>query len=556
MSGNREVIYRRLGILALYLLVILLTGARFMADTADYVSSVLAYNSGRNLDFWEFGHLFWRPLGWLLFVALGPLIRAFTGGDSFRGVVSVFLIVNWIAGLVSVYALNGICRKLSDSRWAAGFVTVVFIFSHGFLNYTQTGSAYIPGLALLLTGLYFLTARNDDLERSLKTAIIAGILFGAAVCTWFPYVLSIPAAIALPILFFGINRTRCWLLIVTAAAFAVFTGLAYVTVVVGILRIGTLAGFKVWMSAASHDTDLSGVTRMVFGFARSFIYMGNDGIVFKRYLLKDPFNPVTLVDLFRLSVWKLCLFYGMAAATCFSLLRSDKGRRTLCFLILTGIPVILFAIFFDGGAVERYLPLYPAIFISFAVAICCVKSFPAMKYISMVFGVVLISVNAGAMAKSVLNREQQATLARIGDLQQRIKPQDRILMVSWNDELVNFNRSFPFHPLNRYGNFRVGALVTPGTTSVSDWKKEFAKQALEVWRNDGDLWVSRRILSKKPRAEWNWVEGDERRVSWPDFFTFFSQVGMGESVGGEDGSMLVLPSDANQRFLGEFLKEK
>ena len=41
--------------------------------------------------------------------------------------------------------------------------------------------------------------------------------------------------------------------------------------------------------------------------------MGDDGPLFKGYLLRDPFNPVSFTDMFRVSLEQLLLFYGVMA---------------------------------------------------------------------------------------------------------------------------------------------------------------------------------------------------------------------------------------------------
>ena len=548
---------RRYGpVLAVYLAATLFTNAYFMADTADYVDSVVSYAGGRHYDFWEFGHLLWRPLGWLLYSVCKPLTSVFVGGEVRPNVTFVFVALNWLAGLLSVLALHGVVTRLCRRAWATNLVTVAFIFSQGFLNFAQTGSSYVPGLSLLLLGLYTLASRGDRTEGDLTTAALAGLALAGSVCMWFPYVLAMPAAVLSPLFLFGFDRRRWRLAIATGVAAGLFIALSYGVVVVGVLGIHTPAGFKAWMSAASHDTDIKGMTRMVFGFARSFIYMGNDGMLFKRYLIGDPFNPVTLADLFRLSLWKLALFYLFLAAVCLNLLRSAQGRKIFGLLILNAAPVILFAVSFDGGAVERYLPLYPAIFFALTVCLCNERSLSALKYVALAFAAAVVITDAAAMAKPVLDRQQEVTAARIDEVLQRLKPHSRILTVSWQDELVNFSRSFPFHPLNRAGALRIGALVTPGTTLSAEWREGFAAQALETWGRGGDVWVSRRALSPRPRPEWNWAEGDEKRVSWPDFHAFFSQMEVGETAGGEDGFVLIPPTAANEQFLQNLLRAK
>jgi hypothetical protein len=539
-------------LVAVYVLATLITTGYFMADTADYVDSIVAHAAGRNYDYWEFGHLFWRPLGWLVFVVFRP-VTSLVAGDGFRpNVTFVLVAINWLAGLVSVCALFGILRRLCARSLVVIGVIVAFIFSHGFLNFTQTGSSYIPGLALLLLGFYVLNRFSStdytdvtNNRRNLWIAVLAGLALAGAVCLWFPYVLALPAAVVSPLLFS--ERLRWRLVIATGIATGVFLALAYGSVVVGVLGIHSFAGFKAWMSAASHDTDIRGLNRMVFGFARSFIYMGNDGMLFKRYLLHDPFNPVTALDLLRLSLWKLALFYLFVASVFVGLLRST--RRILVLLVLNVVPVILFAISFDGGAIERYLPLYPVLFLSLCVCLCSDRSWIVAKYVAIAFMAAMVVTNLVAMAKPVQDRRQEASANRISDVVARLKPNSRILAVNWQDDLVNFSRSYPFHPLNRVGDLRIGALVTPGTTTTVDWRQGFAKQAEETWNRGGDMWVSRRALSPMPLPDWNWAEGDEKRVSWPDFQRFFSQLELGEPVGGPDGFVLILPTEKNRDFL-------
>jgi hypothetical protein len=544
-------------LLAVYLLATLFTSAYFMADTADYVESIVSFVGGRNYEFWEFGHLFWRPLGWLLYAVCSRLLSLMASGDVRFNVTLVLVALNWLAGLLSVGAFYGIVRRVCGGRmWISGIVTVTFIFAHAFLNFSQTGSPYIPGLSLLLLGWYILTRGGERCENSWATALLAGLALAGAVCLWFPYVLAMPAAVAFPVLLFGFDRVRVRLAISTGITFAVVVAVAYAVVVIGALGIHTVAGFRAWMSAASHDTDIKGVARMVFGLARSFIYMGNDGILFKRYLVGDPFNRVTGLDLVRLSLLKLALFYLFLASVTINLLFSAQSRRILGLLIVNAAPVIVFASSFDGGAVERYLPLYPAIFLALSVCLCGTYSIRVSRYVAYAFIAAVIVTDAAALARPVLHRRQEATAGRISEVVRRLKPESRIITVTWQDELVNFSRSYPFHPLNRGGSLRVGTLVTPGTTVAGEWREGFAGEALAIWKHGGEVWVSKRVFSPRPRPEWNWAEGDERRVSWPDFDAFFSQMEIGESAGGEDGFVLIPPTSGNREYLKDVARTK
>jgi hypothetical protein len=247
------------------------------------------------------------------------------------------------------------------------------------------------------------------------------------------------------------------------------------------------------------------------------------------------------------------LFYLFLAALAIGLIRSSNDRRILAFLIVNAVPVIIFAISFDGGAIERYLPLYPAIFVALSACLSSERAWALAKYVALAFVAALTVTNVMAMAKPRLDRQQEMTANRISKVLPRLKPNSRILAVTWQDELVNFSRSFPFHSLNRAGNLRIGALVTPGTTQAAEWSQGFARQALETWSRGGEMWVSRRVMSPRPKAEWNWAEGDEKRVSWTDFYKFFTQLELGETVGGEDGFILIPPSEKNRQLLGQLL---
>src|SRR5262249_5828291 len=111
-----------------------------------------------------------------------------------------------------------------------------------------------------------------------------------------------------------------------------------------------------------------GPTRAIFGLARSFINMGQDGVLYKRFLLHDRYNPTSVVDLIRLSIFKLAGFYFLLLAVLCGVLGSETNRRVLLFSLLGAMPVVLFGLFWYGGDVERYLPLYPFFFLALACA--------------------------------------------------------------------------------------------------------------------------------------------------------------------------------------------
>ncbi|MGH9900997.1 MAG: hypothetical protein ACRD68_04060, partial [Pyrinomonadaceae bacterium] len=349
---------RRHGVaLVAYVLATAFTNSAFMGDSNDYVESVMSFMSGAGHNFWEFGHLYWRPLGWLLSRVLRPVTQAFVGADERAGVMLTFLAVNWVAGLLCALVLNALLRRVCDREWVANVVTVGFIFSNGFLNYAQSGCSYVPGLFFLILGIYILVRDGDRPERSWRTAILAGTSLAVSVCIWFLYGWAIPAALTPAFFLYGNNAAQRRLVVRTALIFAVVGGLSYLAVIAH-LGISNWAELKAWI--APHGApDIKGASRMLFGFARSLINMGNDGAMMKRYLIHDPFNPVTISEIFRVSLWKFVFFYLVLAAVVVELLFSRKGRAVLGLLVVNAIPLIGFALVFLGGDLERYFGIYP-----------------------------------------------------------------------------------------------------------------------------------------------------------------------------------------------------
>jgi hypothetical protein len=125
-----------------------------------------------------------------------------------------------------------------------------------------------------------------------------------------------------------------------------------------------------------------------------------------------------------------------------------------------------------------------------------------------------------------------------------------LLIVSHNlDELTEFSRNFPLNSINRSRPLSCYPVLIPGNYDIARWRENFASRALRTWETGGDVWISNRLFNRMPKSDWNWVEGDDNRVSWSDLSPFFSQLWYGGSIGGNDGFILLLPSIDNQKLL-------
>jgi hypothetical protein len=230
-----------------------------------------------------------------------------------------------------------------------------------------------------------------------------------------------------------------------------------------------------------------------------------------------------------------------------NLVFSPRNKRILALFIINSVPVMGLAFFFASSEPERYMPLFPMLFI--ALAVCLSGPSRIFKTTAFAFFAVMIVTNAAAMLKPVLDRKQEAAVSRVRDLLPRLDDRTLVFAATYQDDLMIFSRTYPFHPVNRSGRLHLSALVSPGTSWNLHWAEDFASRVLSTWKESGATWISRRALSQRPRPEWNWAEGDDRRVSWKDFPLLFSHLDLGESVGGDDGFVQLLPSPKNQQFL-------
>jgi hypothetical protein len=541
-----------------YVLVASFTGAFFMADTVDYVAAAYRHNpallpdQGVNyLDyFWDFRHLLWRPLGWGLLHLLNPWLSPAARSEPRVTAIYIFLILNWVAGLFSLFLLRAVLRRFCSQWWAIEFSTVAFISSLGFLNYLHSGSPYIPGLTFLLLGLNLLAGSVEPgASKYLKYG--APLSLAISVCLWFPYAFAVPGALALP-LFYPDRIDRRWPLVWRTTIICLLIGVSAYAWVLIHLGIYTVPGIIHWVGqGASNVAGARGVNRTVFGFAHSFIDLGRDGVLFKRFQLHDPYNPVSLRQLVvRISLCELALFYALLVAMIVQLARSGK-RNVLAFCAFSAAPVLVFAVFWFGGDIERYLPLYPAFFIAFCCAVA-EKRHGLTKILAAVFVAAAVGSNWFAVSRPRLQHQQQIVADRVQDLLPLLKPSSRVVEVDIHDDLVNFSRSFPLNPINRRSNLHNYALLNPGTAQVLHWRQDFAATVMATWNAHGDVWVSQRVLATRPKAIWEWIEKSDPHVTWGELPAFFSQFDFGTAVGDGDGFLPLLPTPKNLSIVDSF----
>jgi hypothetical protein len=534
-----------------YLIATLLTSAHFTGDTLDYAASVAAYQRGQYLQFWEFGHLLWRPLGWLLLQIFAPVLVPATG-DLRLAATYIFTGISWLAGLGTVLSLSAILRRFCPQTRIVNFTIIVFSFSHGFLNFAQTGPPYIASLLAMVLSLYVLLRKDNGQLLSLTDGIVAGVAIALMIAFWLPFIVVVPAILAARLLL-STSRVEDLKVVIGAGCFAgLLVIMLYLVVAMWPLGIRNVGDFLAWQKQTTGRTvQDKGLARAAFGFPRSFIYMGNDGMTLKRYLVRDPYNPVTTLDLLRLSLWKIALFYLCVASLLGSLLRSARGRRLLILLLISAVPVLGVAIYWQGGDIERYLPLYPMVFMALTFILSDQRSKLILNGVAVLFFVCAAATNLHALSFQKQNERQEKIAARIADLIPNLKPSSRLFVVNYQDELYSFSRDFPFNPINASKQLTVNSLLEVGAKDAPRWRQDFASAARTVWREGGDVWITRRLLEPRPLLDWNWVEGDDRRVSWADLYNFISKLEIADSAHGDDGFVQVLNSAQTRSVLDQ-----
>ena len=529
---------------ALYAVVSRLTGAFFMADTVDYATDVYHRFYGPPRTFWDFGQLIWRPLGWVLFRVFAPAIARFTAPDPWTDVIHILMDLNWLAGLGCVLLLRACLHRFSIRPSIANFCTLAFLLSNAFLNYIHTGSPYIPGLTFVLVGLYLLAGPAEAFASPWRPVWAAGAL-ALAVCLWFPYIFAVPGILAMPLICRDDSYPSRMQALRTTFYFLIMGLFAYGFVMVG-LGLYTPEGIFRWVTAESTGiVGVQGTTRAIFGLARSFINMGDDAVLFKRFLLHDPYNPVSFVELGRVSLLKLVLFLGLLIVVLKQLLDS-ADRRIFWLFLAVAAPVFAFALLSHGGNIERDLPLYPVFFIAVGSALTGDRAPAYLKWLATVVLIVGVFSNFNATSIFTLGKEERHVQERVKDILPLLKPSSRVIVLDVDDEIQNFKRSYPFVPVVRYDMIRTYAALNIGTPKDLHWRQDLARFVLKTWGSSGDVWVSMRVLEMRPQHNWTWVEGADPDVTWSMVRSFFTEFDYGRSAGGEDGFLLLPPTDNNK----------
>jgi hypothetical protein len=529
-------------------------------DTPFYVSDIISHSSdtAHTRRLWEFGHLLWRPLGYLLWHLTTPLTALFFGDNTLLQAQFGLFAMNFAGGLSIALLAFAIARRFGLERSLAYAVSAGSILSSAVLNYMHSGTSYIPGLACYLAALLFIIKAIQEESNRLLFAILSGAALALACLLWFPYILGVPAALlvwlclALPAGQIYVNaslRKRIELLLAAAITAGALILIAYFAVA-AICHISSLAEFQEWMHGSEHGMRADRpFIRFPTGIARTFFFVGDAGLLLKRFIFGDPYVQVRVIDLLS-GLWKVALAFLMLLALIWSLVRNRANWPVLAVLAAAALPTIAFAFRFDTSSPERYLPVAGAL----VLAVCAVLARELDRRMAhLVLGVFLVAmvlVNLKAYTFDLRSAEAES-VSRAAIVHQHTQHGGVALTLSPSDPLGAYFQRRAFDPANRPNALSVYPIFNFAFLGSTPWSQAMACRILKSWNEGGEVWLSKRLLASQPQADWIWVESDHPNTRWSDIAPFIGRLNTDADLGGADGFLRIAKNSPNEIFLEE-----
>ncbi len=466
-------------------------------------------------------------------------------------------------GFIGTVAAFGIAWRISGAVVTAALVCSAFIGWNAFINYSQSGTAYVPGLSLQLVGLYLLLPDGDN-QRPLWRAWLAALALALSVCLWFPYAVSLPGIFLLGFLWnqpaqdgFGLSsRARLRPIITSVTACLIFGLVAYV-IGIWMADIHSVTGLREWITSSGHGYHPTrGYIRVATGLPRGLVEIGESGLVLKRFVLHDPYAHVGTRELLQAGLGRIVLFY-LAFVGLFWVIYRDKEARPLAIsLSATWLILLFFAVVvFEPSQSERWMPGFASLVAGFAFVF---RKGRPLRLGTGLLGLLLAVIwlnNFRAYASPAQPGMENPSVARLTLLKPEMRKNNMIALLSMQDDISLFFGRFPFHP-TRSDSVDYYFVAEQFVASSAEWRQRFARRALKAWQEDGEVWVTKRVSAETPLPQWNWAEGDDPNFKWRDIPLFFRQFDYDGKIGGYDGFQRIARNSANESRFEELAQER
>ncbi|MBV9304958.1 MAG: hypothetical protein JOZ45_02395 [Acidobacteriaceae bacterium] len=528
-------------------------------DTLRYAADVVEHAQGQPAQFWSFGHLLWRPWGYLGLKAIGPWFVQYFGDSEMQAVVRFFVWTNFLCSLATVVLMWDTIRRFVSLPLATG-VAVAFCGANSFLNHTHLGSAYIPALCFESLCLWLLLTKvRPEGPAGFAATAMAGFSYAICVLLWFPFALT----------GLGMLTALCWRPLRDPAGFskgkiqliALFVSVLAITsaaaLIVGAVAYGVhdAQDLKKWILEADNSwSQHLNIARAVTGIPRSLYELSSANILLKRWFFHDPYNPVHLSQVAGALFIKLLLFY-LGITALLWVLRKWAGRTTLFILLSASVPVLFFAtVVFEPGSPDRYIPLLPFLYIAAAIALKISAGRP------LVFGILTATLAAPVLFNAVAlssnsSKEVREVREEVRALEGAMPRPGSVFVTTFRDPLYYAPLTRPLDHALVSRKYTVTDVIEIASTRLLHWHAEFADRALQSWEGGRDVWVSQKLLTSRPAANGAWVEGDDPRIRWSALPEFFRQFATDRSEGGPDGFVRLADTPENRAALQRCIRD-
>ena len=515
-------------------------------DVSDYLAGGGAPDHGR---LWEFAHVLWRPLAYLLYKIFGGI--SWRGPDVTSNVIWIMMAMSAVSGWMCCLILNRILVKICGVGVGL-LLTASFLCTNAVLNYVHSGASYLPGLVFLLGSCWITQKAVSSPSSALRLGDRGQLGGGRPILDSLP--VRSPGGVRscvrlgspqLEAWFGGIERAHSPHEPCGCCFFGGHdSGLCNGRLGEGIRSPDQL---RAWVARSQNGyAQTETWKRAIPGVARAFVNIGDAGTKLKQYSVRDPYAQVRISDLLT-GLLGMVLFYAGFALLIVELWGRPENRPTLwIFLASWALIMILAIIVFEPGSAERYLPVYPITYIGLAQAFRW-GVFSSSKRVALaaMAGPLLLGMNLFALSTARATGEYSTALERQTQLDQAAGD-NTIATLMEADPLNVLPQVHPLDLRLRPKHFRVRSAVAAGTTQVKTWQRDFGDTALESWRNGNEVWISKRLRAATPKPEWRWVEGENGVLWWKDIRDYFGAFETDRESPGEDGFLRVPHSPVNQ----------
>ncbi len=523
-------------------------------DTSVYVDEILKYGQSDGAKpalIWEFGHLLWRPLGYLIWHLTQPLTSSWFRGNPLLEVEAVLFGLNFVGGAVLSVAVYSITRKLGLIRPLALAVSISIPLSSAVLDYVHSGTSYVPGLALHMLGIWCILKALEESKQRMLWSALAGVALGLACDVWFLYFLALPAAWLAEYLFPAENlasRQRARLVAITVASTAAVGVIAYL-IGISLCHISSISELRTWISSSGHGMQANRPwLRFPTGISRTFLFLGEGGLALKQLIFRDPYATSRWSTLIGSGIWKIALVFLTLGCLVWYVGRARNGRPALALLVAAAIPTFAFAFLFDTSSPERYLPLYPALIAAVCVVLGQRSGMQAPRWLLAIFFAAMLVVNLKTYAFDVRGLENESS-ERASLMHQHTRGNGVAMIMSFSDPLSTYFDRRPFDPENQQNALPLYHVFDFAALGSKSWSMGASCRALRTWHDGGEVWLSKRFLAARPHPDWGWVEGDHPTVQWTDTRRFFGRLDADSDVGGVDGFERIAKTEKNRATL-------